>query len=209
MTGLSKFLEIFETTSDVGNSDTSTLSQLVDTDFVSVIKILGGKTFNGGLYRVMRADQISETTKSAEQIFPEFSGRIVVFGHDWLGRYFAIDLKQPEGGKSQILILETGAGEVMNIPVSILDFHNVELIDHMNDALSSDFYEKWKKDNPSSIPSDKCIGYKIPLFLGGADEILNLEMIDLSVYAETCGQLRSKIVKLAPGQTVAQVSMQN
>jgi hypothetical protein len=206
---LNKFLNNFEITSDAGNHDVPTSLRDIDADFVSIIKILGGKTFNGGLYRVLRADQVSEITKSAEQVFPEFSGRIVVFGYDWLGRYFAIDLKQLEGEKPQILMLETGVGEVMNIPVSILDFHNVEMVDHMNDALSSNFYEKWKKENPLPIPFDKCIGYKIPLFLGGADEILNLEVIDLSVYSEICGQLRSKIVKLAPGQTIAQVSMQD
>ena len=37
-----------------------------------------------------------------------------------------------------------------------------------------------------------CVGYKVPLFLGGADVLANLEVIDLSVYVEICGQLRNE-----------------
>jgi hypothetical protein len=52
-----------------------------------------------------------------------------------------------------------------------------------------------------------CVGYKVPLFLGGADGLANLEVIDLSVYVEICGQLRNKVRTLAPGQSIRSVRL--
>ncbi len=53
-----------------------------------VVNELGGKTFNHGLYRVLSTDQVLEATQAMERVFPEYRGRIVPFGFDWLGRHF-------------------------------------------------------------------------------------------------------------------------
>src|SRR5690349_16175513 len=87
---------------------------------------LGGKTFNYGLYRVLRIDQIPAATQAMEGVFPEYRGRIVPFAFDWLGRHFAMDRARIESGQPQVLMLEVGAGEAMEIPASILDFHDRE-----------------------------------------------------------------------------------
>jgi hypothetical protein len=39
----------------------------------------------------------------------------------------------------------------------------------------------------------ECIGYRVPLFLGGSDTVENLEKVDLDVYWHLHGQLIQKI----------------
>ena len=173
-----------------------------------ILEEIGGKTFNHGLYRVLRADQITVAKHAMEAFFPEYCGRIVPFAFDWLGRYFACDLKRIKNGEPQVLMLEVGAGEAMEIPASVLDFHNVELVEYTNDALSVSFWHQWRSINPDDIAYTDCVGYKVPLFLGGSDTLPNLELIDLDVYVGICSQLRHKTRTLAPGQSINSVSIE-
>lgn len=170
-----------------------------------ILNALGGKTFNHGLYRVLRTDQIHTATQAMEGVFPEYRGRIVPFAFDWLGRHFVIDRARVEKGQPLILMLEVGAGEAMEIPASVLDFHNVELVDYTNDALAATFWRQWRSENPIDLAFTDCVGYKVPLFLGGPDVLANLEVIVFGVYVETCGQLRNKVRTLAPGQSIRSV----
>lgn len=170
-----------------------------------ILSALGGKTFDHGLYRVLRSDQIQLATQAMEGVFPEYRGRIVPFAFDWLGRHFASDRARVESGEPQVLMLEVGVGEAMEIPASVLDFHNLELVDYADDALAAPFWRQWRSENPTDLAFTDCVGYKVPLFLGGSDVLANLEVIDLSVYVEICGQLRSKVRTLAPGQSIRSI----
>lgn len=118
---------------------------------------------------------------------------MIPFGYDWLGRYFAVDFGRMKDNQPLILLLEPGAGEAMQIPAPVTEFHNETLVELANDALALSFYKEWKEINPDDIQPDQCVGYKVPLFLNGADDIDNLELSDLSVYIEICGQLRNKV----------------
>ena len=170
-----------------------------------ILDVFGGKTFNHGLYRVLRTEQIPAAKQAMEAVFPEYRGRIVPFAFDWLGRHFASDRARVENGQPQVLMLEVGAGEAMEIPASVLDFHNVELVDYGDDALAAPFWGQWRSHSPTDLRFTDCVGYKVPLFLKGADVLANLEVIDLSVYVEICGQLRNKVRTLPPGQSIRRV----
>ena len=204
---LDRFQQAFTTTSQWVNQHTLPATDFGVQNLGTILDHLGGKTFNNGLYRVLRADQVHALTQAMEDVFPEYRGRIVPFGFDWLGRHFASDNKRIENGQPQVLMLEVGAGEAMEIPACILDFHNHELVEYADDALSMPFWRQWRTLNPSDVEFTQCVGYKVPLFLGGPDELSNLEVVDLSVYAEICGQLRNKTRTLLPEQSIRRVSM--
>ncbi|RFC50095.1 MAG: protein of unknown function (DUF1851) [Verrucomicrobia bacterium] len=172
----------------------------------AVFSELGGRTYNHGLYRVLHSKQVAAAIQAMESVFPEYRDRIVPFGFDWLGRHFASDLKRVENGQPLVLMLEVGAGEAMEIPASVTDFHNTELVDYADDALAAPFWRQWRSLHPADLAFADCVGYKVPLFLGGADAVDNLEVIDLEVYVEICGQLRRKARNLAPGQSIRNVA---
>lgn len=203
-----RFINYFEISSaNLSSKIDDLLIEGVDEDFIITVKLLGGKSFKGGLYRVLSENKIEEATTAITKLFPKYKHRIVVFGYDWLGRYFAIDRNNLKNGKPLVLMLETGAGEVMQIPVSIIPFHNEEVVDYTNDALAFSFYKQWQELNPEYITPDKCVGYKTPLFLGGKDTIDNLELIDLTVYVSICAQLRNQTLTLQDGQKIGDITI--
>lgn len=202
---LEKFKSAFTITADNTGQSALGSRDFGIKELEQILDSFGGKTFNHGLYRVLRSDQILKVKRAMENAFPEYRGRIVPFAFDWLGRHFVIDLARMQKGRNLVMMLEIGAGEAMEIPASLLDFHDIELVKYANDALSVPFWHQWRTLNPVDLTFTDCAGYKVPLFLGGADDIANLEVIDLDVYVEICGQLRNKIRTLQEGQSIQTV----
>ncbi|WP_321414150.1 T6SS immunity protein Tdi1 domain-containing protein [uncultured Desulfobacter sp.] len=202
-----QFYNTFQETADIGNAKIETNFDGINDDFRKCIRELGGKTFNNGLYRVFRGDQIQQATELMKKAFPEMNDRIICFSYDWLGRNFVIDLSRIEKNNPLVLLLEPGAGEAMQIPVSIIDFHNDELVNYTNDALAVNFFNKWQRKMDLAIGHNQCVGYKVPLFLGGDDTIDNLGLIDLEVYISICGELRNKTKELPNGMTLGDITI--
>ena len=159
------------------------------TGITELLSSSGGATFASGLYRLHGSGDIATWTKNVEATFPEYQGLIVCFGYDWLGRHFALDTRTSEG-QWQILLIEPGAGEAMQIPVSFADFHNVELVEYASDALAEPFFMDWLSSGGVSPRPKECIAYKTPIFLNGSDTIENLEVSNMDLYWHLCGQLR-------------------
>lgn len=138
----------------------------------------GGMTFLNGLYRIHKFDEIAKWTKIVQDAFPKYKGKILVFGFDWLGRNFALDKE-----RNVVLICEPGTGEILNTQANFTDFHNVEIPEYHDACLASEFFSEWYEENGhNTLPYDKCVGYKVPLFLNGNDELNNLEVSDMEVY---------------------------
>ena len=154
----------------------------------------GGSTFEQGLYRLHTPESSDRARQELSDGFPELRSGIDLFGYDWLGRQFGMRRQAP----GPVLMFEPGSGEVLEIPATFVEFHDAELVDYRDAALASDFFASWTSGHPDTIPLafHQCVGYRIPLFLGGRDDLDNLEVTDLSVYlylsAQLLGQVRTK-----------------
>jgi hypothetical protein len=151
------------------------------------MKEFQGQSFNDGIYRVHAVDKAINYTRMLENIFTEYIGAIYCFSYDWLGRQFAVNLNSVNSKEPIILMFEPGTGEVLEIPGSINTFHEKELIEYTDVVLASNFYEDWKESSQNKLKRSRCIGYKVPLFLGGEDTIENLEETDMEVYWNISG----------------------
>jgi Domain of unknown function (DUF1851) len=167
----------------------------------------GGQSFNQGLYRIFSEDDVAGWTKVIVNAFPSFTGRIICFAVDWLGRVFAIDADRLETGHPGVVMFEPGTGEALEIPCNVESFHEAELIQYREEALASTFYEQWRAFGGNAPSSRQCIGYKKPLFLGGADTVSNLEVSDLDVYWTVATQLLQKTKGLPLGTSLNKVSI--
>ena len=169
-----------------------------------------GRTFDDGLYRVHDDRSGPEAEKLISLAFPDFAGRVCPFSFDWLGRQFALDAKRFENDEALILMMEPGTGQALEIPLSFSSFHE-QLHELREPALADSFFRRWVETRPDSIPllPQTCVGYQVPLFLGGRDEIDNLELVDMDVYWSICGQLRLGTRKLPEGTTIQQVSLES
>jgi hypothetical protein len=99
-------------------------------------------------------------------------------------------------------MFEPGTGEVLNIPSNIESFHDKELIEFAEAALAVGFYQEWLASGGVVPAYIQCIGYKRALFLGGTDDVSNLEVSDLDVYWHIFGQLITKCNGLPVGTRV-------
>lgn len=145
-----------------------------------------------GAYRRLNGDDIAVIVDDVAAAFPEFAGRITIFGADWLGRVFATD--DAHGG--QVLMLEPGTAEALEIPASFAEFEASELVDYPDATLAWGYYQSWRDAGGAAPGLGECIGYRKPLFLGGADKLDNLALIDLSAYwsvtAQAIAQVRAQ-----------------
>lgn len=179
----------------------------VNADFERLVTECGGTTVHGGLYRIARAGDVDLLTAAMEGVFPKYRGRIVVFGYDWLGRCFATDNRRSDGDEPEILMMEPGAGEVMQVPGSVRAFHEVGIDEYADDAFALPFFEEWRAQDSNELELAECVGYRVPLFLGGSDDVDNLERGDLEVYLDICGQVLNETDELPDGQPIGDVHL--
>lgn len=199
------FTKEFKTSFSKGQSTISNELKILFSNSIGSIEFLqnyAGATFNDGLYRIHKAEEIDKWNAIVRKTFPELSEFIVCFGYDWLGRHFALDLRRNEGGEPLIIMLDPGTGEVSEIPATFSMFHEEELIVYQNAALAVDFFNNWQEGNKEDLIHSHCVGYKVPPFLGGNDSLENLEVSDMEVYWDICGQLLNKVRNLPPGTPV-------
>lgn len=158
-----------------------------------------------GAYRLHHWNDIQRFTTLAAEAFPEFAPRIECFGASWLGCQFATDRARVVGGEKQVLLLEPGTSEVLEIPAS--SFHDQELFEHADAAVALSFYRDWLAAGGDAPSYTQCIGYKRPLYLGGVDNVSNLELSDFDVYWGLAAQLLAKVRGLPAGTRVSGVSI--
>lgn len=186
-------------------------SLLEASGYVFFALAFAGRTFGDGLYRVHDSVSGALALEWVQTAFPDLSRRVVPFGFDWLGTQLAIDLGRRVNGQPQIMMLEPGTGEALEIPASFVQFHE-ETIPHTPDAaLARDFFSQWLSTQSTKLPLafEECVGYRIPLFLGGVDTVENLERQDIEVYWTIAGGLISGVRGLPDGTPITQVRIED
>jgi hypothetical protein len=104
-------------------------------------------------------------------------------------------------------MLEPGTGEALEIPSSITEFHSLELVQYADAAVAISFFQEWLRFGGAPPAYDQCVGYKRPLYLGGTDDITNLELSDFDVYWTISAQLLAKARGLPVGTRINSVSI--
>jgi hypothetical protein len=185
------------------------IDKRVDAKFREVIERFGGKTFDHGLYRVHRGDELDRYTKIMCEYFIAIKDKAIVFGSDWLGRQFAVSFNEQVAGKPTVLCLEPGVPDNFCTDHEIDVFHNEDLIERADAALAKPFFRKWRaRSKVRDIPHGKCVGYKVPLFLGAKENVQNLELVDMEMYLGLCCQLWNGIKDLPDGTLINEIHVE-
>ncbi|MFO1013351.1 MAG: DUF1851 domain-containing protein [Caulobacteraceae bacterium] len=167
----------------------------------------GGASFNGGLYRIVSAKDGETWKERISLAFPEYAENCTTFAYDWLGRAFALSTQHRVQEEPGVLLLEPGTGEVLEIPASLVAFHDDELVNEPESALATSFFRDWLDQGGEAPGYDQCIGHKRPLFLGGTDDVEGIALTDLDVYWSVMGQLIAKTHGLQPGTAIGRISI--
>ena len=159
----------------------------------------GGCSFNLGLYRTHNFNSSLRWAINISDFFPKYKHKIIPFGYDWVGRQFAIDTQK----KGVIYMFDPATAEDFELEQSLAQFHNEDLVyDRETTLAEQTFIEVLKILNIKEVDYDACAGYKIPLFLGGMDDIKNYELSEIEVYWEIQRQIYMQIKDLPPGTKI-------
>lgn len=175
----------------------------VDLLFRSMVDQLGGKSFKQGIFVAFDEEEVARATLTIWEMFPRLKDRATAFGCDWKGRFFAA--KQAD--EVEVTLIEPDTDSIYEIKAGLAEFYNFELVQHHDAALASAFFEEWKSTTSVELHFHQCLGYRVPLFLGGEDVIDNLEIVERQFYAEFCGQLLEKVRNLPEGTPVSEIRM--
>lgn len=177
--------------SDGGTAEPFSDPRLAQLDgFNELVGLGAGTSFGNGIVRIHSEREVLRASRFVRESFPEYGNSAVPVAKDWLGRQFAVPLAAGAPRPDLLLLIEPGSGEVFEIDCGVVDLFNAEMVADPVTYLASDLFEAWREANPVILSSDQCVGFKVPLFLGGAGSVGNLEVSDESVYWSLFGQMR-------------------
>lgn len=157
-----------------------------------VLAEMGGVTLARGFYRFHTADSAVAANDACGELIRGFAGRYHAFAFDWLGRELAVDVRAGQADGA-VIAVDPGGAEYLESDLSLSAWHDV--VASEEDPMAYRFYTTWRAANPEvgDLGCDQVIGYKRPLFLGGADEVENLELSDRDVYFSLCTQIATQL----------------
>ncbi len=174
-----------------------------DPSLLQLFQTYGGATFENGLYRILDEGGASRWTQILARVMPSESSDVMAFGQDWQGNLFGLRDSAPPC----VLLFQIGTGDVFEVADSLDAFHDQELVEHAEEALSLSLWREWESHNRSGLRWRQCVGYRQPLFLGGDNKLSNLEISDAEVYWEILGQLLAQTRDLPEGTRIDEVRL--
>ena len=171
----------------------------------SLFSQLAGLTFDNGILRIHSLGSSYVWTEYITYYFEEYKNKVYSFAFDWLGRQFSVDLFN----KDLIYMFDPATGESFKLEQNIFGFFNEDLSIYKEGTLITDEFYQLSNLHLNNLDFNQCIGYKKILFLGGEDNISNLELIDMEVYWEINRQVFRKIKGLPEGMKINKISFKD
>lgn len=176
--------------------------------FRELFDLFGGASFNKGIYRVVRAEDVASWVRHIREAFPDFSDRAAPFGYDWLGRLFCVDVSRALNLDPQILLFSNFSNEVLKIPAGIPDFHDAVLVEQQEAALEMAMFSSFLAASQlSRLHVSQCAEVVIPLYLGGTYSIENLRIADVTTNWDIAAQLLVQSRAVDDGARIEKVSL--
>lgn len=164
----------------------------------------GGCSFGKGIYKIHSPKSSAKWRDIIEEYFPAYTGKITPFGFDWMGRQFCL----VDGRDEPIFMFDCSTHEDFYVQQDLEKFHNYDLTEDREDTLSESTFERiLKLLGQKEVQYNDCLGYKIPLFLGGKDDISNYENIDMDVYWTITCQLFDQVKDLPDGTPINKIEI--
>ncbi|WP_304426435.1 hypothetical protein [uncultured Adlercreutzia sp.] len=170
----------------------------------SFLSCFGGRSFGNGVFRTFAPEDIDKWHKITNcDMYSKLHGEYELFGYDWSGRCFAVS-RNKKLGYNEVIILELCTCKILFTEVGFLDFLNSEIPQYHDACLDSEYYKEWLVGH-EPVELMQCVGYKVPLFLNGQDEVDNKEIIDMEVYWDMTTQIWEAVKDLPEGTKIGDI----
>jgi hypothetical protein len=144
-----------------------------------------GRSFDEGMLRFHDAQTGPNYRELVFAGFPEL-GKIDrkadVLAFDWNGKQY-LTAKVPGERDVQVLVADLGAGELSRL-ASVAQFAAVLKLDNVGEFFDVGLFNDWKQqvgEPDAQLGFSDCVEYQVPLYLGGADDVSNLQLGDMDV----------------------------
>jgi hypothetical protein len=200
-----KFINNFEISISQNIENNPGLEDKLPDPLFTLLELHGGKTFNKGLYRLHTFKSSIQWSLIIGNYFNRYKLKIYSFGFDWMGRQFCMS----SSDDNLLFMFDIAATEYFEHQQDLELLHNDDFVNETDNMLSSDLYSQiLKYYNLESIGYNECLGYKIPLFLGGNDSIDNYYLSDTEVYWDLQHQLHEKVKNLPAGTNINSIKIE-
>lgn len=173
-------------------------------ELFKILDLFGGDTFNNGLYRIHSFESSVRWALIIADYFNHYRHKIYPFGFDWMGRQFCLSTSN-----DILFMFDPATAESFELRQTLTLLHNEDFVNDTDNMLSINLFNKvltfYKLQ---SIGYNECLGYKVPLFLGGKDNIDNYELQDMEVYWYIENQLYNKVKDLPVGTKIGNIKIE-
>jgi len=167
-----------------------------------------GVSFNRGVYRSLAPGEIAAYVARVAAAWPAYAQRICPFAYDWLNRLYCVDFDAVADGAPTLVMFSHLNDLVVDIPMSLEEFHNTALVAHYDAALEAPLFSRFlAASGKRRLERQACAGMEIPLFLGGGYEVDNMVLIDGEVDWHITARMLCQTRTLEPGTVIGEVSV--
>ena len=196
---LLKFLNTYKVTSAVVDKDI-TLEEMQDVNLVpnslkTIFEIAQGHIFDSGLFRIYNLTNALKRTQIGKAYFSNERSDYYCFGCDWTGRQYAVNYDD-----THIFMLDHAVNEFSHLESTLDVFFNDFLVNMKEDILlASEFLNTMNHLKISKLEEHQILGFKVPLLLGGKDQLDNYVISDLDMDWDFSLQIRDQTKNLKDG----------
>lgn len=178
---------------------------------LAFLALYAGKSFNNGLFRVHRWEDLARWKELVTEAWPEAESHVSCLGSSAFGDQFLVTSRPAPrlGINNNALIAQIDMDSVLYTDMEFTDFCEHEIVDHPEAALTADNYRAWLASGGPAPRHHQCIGMKKPMFLGGADDLgSNCEIIDMEVHWAVTAPLARAARGLPEGTRIGKITVE-
>lgn len=191
-----------------GTVETGEDGREVPATLTDLFRKAAGRTLADGFLRFHTPASAFTSYEACARMIEGVEGRYFPFAFDWSGRELLFDVRDPGARPRYVIMIDPAEGEYYKTGLGLDEFFEA-VADEDEDALAHPCFEDWRDAHPGTVPLafDQVVGYKVPLALGGEDDVANMELTDRQVYFELCTQITLQIRELPEGTPVGGIAV--
>lgn len=138
-----------------------------------------GLVLYDGILKILNRRDVHKWRSNINLAFPRFANKFEPFAFDWLGSFYCVKLTQST--KPAIFIFNILQNRCLLVPCDLITFLEKEIPQNSTMALQSHKFNQWKLSN-QPLKYNECVGYTVPVFLGGVEILDSSKVFDLDEY---------------------------
>lgn len=170
-----KFLSLFTLTTPLQGD----WPEMPTPELNKAIRELPLGAYNEGLFTLIPKEDADALLEIMAKVGNFDKKRTGIFAADWLGKIFSVDLGETDSnGNPLVFFYDLEENNSYCTDFVFDDFLNQCATGQQESLFNLSLFQTWSATNPPPRDGKSCVAYKIPLGLGGPDDLENMALSD-------------------------------